>query len=140
VLQKFTFVVLVGALITGCDHGPPTVPVTGKVTFAGNPPPANGTITFMPVEAKSGLPRRPGSGKFSPADASYEVTSFAPGDGLIPGRYQINISCYTQPPTSAKPETFVTHNAVPENWTPEELVVPEDSDELELNYDVPSKK
>jgi hypothetical protein len=116
------------------------VPVTGKVTFAGNSPPADGTITFMPVEAKEGLPRRPGSGRFSSADSSYEVTSFYPGDGLIPGRYEINISCYTKPPTSARPETFVTHNAVPENWRPAELVVPEDADELELDYDVPPKK
>jgi hypothetical protein len=128
------------AAFTGCDEGLPTVPVTGTVTFAGSPPPAAGTITFAPIEVPEGLPRRPGSGKFSPAENSYEVTSFAPGDGLIPGRYQINITCYTQPPTSARPETFVTYNAVPENWHPTELVVPEYAEELELDYDVPLKK
>lgn len=127
-------------LLVGCDQGLPTVPVTGQVTFNGGPPPADGTITFMPVEAKPGMPRRPGSGQFNSTESGFEVTSFKPGDGLVPGRYAVNISCYTSPPTSARPETFVTNNAVPENWKPEELVIEEGSDDVEVNYDVPAKK
>jgi hypothetical protein len=141
VFRTFNIAALLSAaLLTGCSDGLPTVPVTGQVTFAGSPPPARGTITFMPMEAKEGMPRRPGSGKFDPDDSSYEVTTFSPGDGLIPGRYAVNITCYTSPPSSAKPETFVTLNAVPESWKPEELVVEEGSDALELNFDVPPKK
>jgi len=94
----------------------------------------------MPLEAKAGLPRRPGSGKFSAEDTAFTITSFNPGDGLVPGRYAVNISCYTSPPTSARPETFVTNNAVPESWKPQELVVEEGSDAIEINYDVPPKK
>lgn len=93
----------------------------------------------MPIEAKAGLPRRPGAGKFGPEDSTYEVTTFSLGDGLIPGRYAVGISCYTSPPSSAKPESFVTNNAVPENWQPEEVVVEEGSDDLKLDFDVPSK-
>jgi hypothetical protein len=94
----------------------------------------------MPLEAKAGMPRRPGSGKFSPEDSSFTITSFNQGDGLVPGRYAVNISCYTSPPSSARPETFVTNNAVPESWKPEELVIEEGSDAIEINYDVPPKK
>jgi hypothetical protein len=125
---------------TGCGKGLPTVPVTGRVSFAGAAPPAQGSIIFSPLEAKAGLPRRPGSGKFSPEDSTFTITSFNRGDGLLPGRYAVNISCYTSPPTSAKPETFITYNAVPQSWKPEELVVEEGSDAIETNYDVPPKK
>ena len=127
-------------LLTGCGKELPTIPVTGRVSFAGAVPPARGSITFMPLEAKAGMPRRPGSGKFTPEDPSFTITSFTRGDGLVPGRYAVNISCYTSPPSSAKPETFVTLNAVPQNWKPEELVVEEGSNALEVNYDVPPKK
>jgi hypothetical protein len=140
VLQRFTVIAVLAPLLAGCNDGLPTVPVTGQVTFAGSAPPASGTITFMPIEAKEGMPRRPGSGKFSPQESAYEITSFSPGDGLIPGRYEVNITCYTGHPTSAKPETFVTLNAVPENWKAEELVIEEGSNDVEKNYDVPPKK
>jgi len=140
VLRNFWILALAPSLLSGCSDGPQTIPVTGNIRFAGGPPPANGTITFMPVEAKAGMPRRPGTGKFDPEDSTYEVTTFKPGDGLIPGRYAVNISCYTSPPSSAKPESFVVNNAVPEDWQPEEVAVEEDSDDLELDFDVPSKK
>ena len=138
--QRLLLGLFAAIALTGCDGGLPTVPVTGQVTFAGSAPPAAGTITFMPMEAKAGMPRRPGSGRFSPDNSAYEVTSFTSGDGLVPGRYAVNISCYTSPPTSARPETFVTNNAVPQSWKPQELVIEEGSDALEMNYDVPPKK
>jgi hypothetical protein len=139
-LRTSAIALLAAIVLTGCGKGLPTIPVTGRVSFAGGAPPARGSITFMPLEAKAGMPRRPGSGKFSPEDPTFTITSFNRGDGLVPGRYAVNISCYTSPPSSAKPETFVTLNAVPQDWKPEELVVKEDSDALEVSYDVPPKK
>ena len=127
-------------LSVGCDQGLPTVPVSGQITFAGGPPPARGTITFAPIEAAEGMPRRPGTGKFDPTNAAYEITSFRPGDGLLPGRYAVNISCYTGTPSSARPETYETLDAVPRSWRPEELVIEAGSDAVEVNYDVPPKK
>jgi hypothetical protein len=138
--KHFLVLVPLIALSAGCDQGLPTVPVSGSITFAGGPPPAAGTITFAPVEAAAGMPRRPGTGKFKPTDSSYEITSFQPGDGLVPGRYEVNVNCYTGTPSSARPETYVTLNAVPAEWKPDELVIEEGSDALEVNYDVPSKK
>jgi hypothetical protein len=139
-LRFFLIAFSVAIFFTGCGKGLPTVPVNGRVSFAGAAPPAQGTIIFTPSEAKAGMPRRPGSGKFSSEDPTFTITSFTSGDGLVPGRYGVSISCYTSPPTSAKPETFVTYNAVPQTWKPDELVVEEGSGAIEINYDVPPKK
>lgn len=126
-------------LVSGCDEGLPTVPVFGTVTFAGGSPPARGTITFAPLEVAEGLPRRPGRGQFTPEDPAYEVRSFQPGDGLLPGRYAVTINCFTDKPNPAKPETFQTLNAVPNKWKPDELVIEAGSSAVEVNYDVPKK-
>jgi hypothetical protein len=133
-------IILSTAVLSGCEQGLPTVPVTGEVTFAGGPPPARGTITFAPIEAAEGLPRRPGSGQFQSDDSTYEITSFRPGDGLLPGRYAVNITCYTGIPSSSVPGSYDALNAVPRDWQPEELVIEMDSDPVEVNYDVPPKK
>ncbi len=46
-------------LIAGCGGEEPlTIPVSGKITFAGGACPAEGTIVFSPVAVEHGRPRR----------------------------------------------------------------------------------
>lgn len=93
-----TFALAVGLTASsGCGNPHGTVPVSGKVTVKGESPPGAGTISFTCVEAASGFPQRPAMAKFD-TDGAYQVTSFSPGDGLIPGKYKLAIECYETPP------------------------------------------
>ena len=127
--------------VGGCGrgHGLPMVPVSGRVTFAGGPCPAAGNVTFTPVEVASGLPRRPGSATFY-TDGEFAVTSFRKGDGLIPGRYEVAITCYSGLPDPWSRDPWGDVSYVPSDFRPQELVVEAESDPIELNYDVPPKK
>lgn len=118
--------VVVAAGLTGCGQRYPVVPVSGQVTFAGGPPPAAGTIDFLPL-ADDGL-RRPGVGAFD-ARGTLTVTSFREGDGLLPGTYRLEMRCVSNRP-SGEPADGDPHQAtttvdhVPEGFSPAELVVP----------------
>ena len=123
-------------LLVGCEKkGPLTVPVHGTVTFNGGPCPRDGRVIFAPVAAAEGMPLRPGSGGFD-VDGKFEVMSFVPGDGLIPGTYRVRIQCWKQLPGDLKPGV----SYVPEDYEPEQLVIEASRREaIEVAYDVPAK-
>jgi hypothetical protein len=126
-------------LVTGCGgSGLPLTKVTGRVTFNGGPPPAEGLITFaiVPGTGAEGLPYRPGNAPFG-KDGEFEVTSFAQGDGLLPGTYNVKITCLSGPPSAGPLEKL---SYVPLDWVPEQLVIKGDEEPLAVEYDVPPKK
>jgi hypothetical protein len=127
----------------GCSSSEmPTVPVSGRVTFAGGPPPARGSITFMPHSGSNpaGLPSKPGSAQFE-TDGRFVVTSFEQGDGLLPGTYGVSVSCIKDYQNlSSNPDAVAVRDYVPQNYRPEDLVVKEGQDAIEVTYDVPPKK
>jgi len=127
--------------IVGCRDGSdlPLVPVSGRVTFDGGPCPAEGSVTFMPVKVAPGLPRRPGIGKFK-SDGRFVATSFHEGDGLLPGRYTVGITCYQGLPDPKSPDPFGDINFVPSDYRPDDLVVDAEGEPIEVNYNVPPKK
>ena len=85
-------------LLTSCGSGlPQTIPVSGRVTFDGKPPPAAGIVQFVAVEAAEGFPLRPGTGAFG-TDGRYRAQTFDPGDGLMPGKYTLSVECWDVPP------------------------------------------
>ena len=140
----FAAVLLLTSLAAlGCGGNDlPTVPVRGRVTFAGGSPPAKGSITFMPHSGSSpaGLPSKPGSAQFD-TDGSFEVTSFKLGDGLLPGTYGVSISCIKDYQNlSANPDSIAVRDHVPEGFRPDDLVIKEGDEQIELTYDVPAKK
>lgn len=100
------------------------VPVEGRVTFAGQPPPAGGYVFFVPVDGgagSEGIKPRSGTALFM-QDGAFTVTTFKNGDGLRPGRYEARVEC-------AKPRTGGASegdggSAVPPNFKPPEIVVP----------------
>jgi hypothetical protein len=134
---QLLWLVAIPLLVTGCsDNGMGLVPVSGKVTFAGNPPPAGGTISFNPITVQEGLPRRPGTAKFE-ADGAFAVTSFKPGDGLVPGTYHPRIQCWKGQPNSNDPSSFDRLNYVPKDFEPKPIVVEAGAGAVEVTIDVP---
>lgn len=72
--------------MVGCDRGPETIPLEGRVTY-GNQPLEFGTVIFQP---SSGQPAR---GKIQP-DGTFSLSTFRPGDGVVPGKHLVRITCY----------------------------------------------
>ena len=124
-------------LIAGCgESGPPMVRVEGRVTFSGVPPPKPGKITFAPIESAEGLPKHHGTADFD-TNGDFVVTTFNKGDGLIPGKYRVDIKCWKKNPT---PATMISDNYVPPTYRPPELVIDQATTEpVRADYDVPSK-
>ncbi len=122
--SRFRWLLLGGLLIvafSGCGPARPhLVPVSGRVTFGGNAPPAETMLYFVPVEGGSADPR-PRSGRaLADAEGNFQVTSFETGDGLMPGRYAVRLECWAEAPTMRTPG--VSH--VPRDFSPLDLEVP----------------
>jgi len=91
--------------LTGCgESGPRTIEVRGTVTYQGTPL-EGGTISFFPTRSHEGLPRRPALGQIE-SDGTYQLTTFANGDGVLPGEYTVAVtSLIGAPPLTAWEES-----------------------------------
>ncbi|HEY4235368.1 MAG TPA: hypothetical protein VGM76_18190, partial [Lacipirellulaceae bacterium] len=109
------------------------------ITFGGGPTPHDGSIVFVqePGSGMPGLPNRPGHASFS-TDGKFAATTFKPEDGLLPGKYRVNIECVNGVPGPDSPWDKISF--VPADYQPPELVVTEGQPAIEMNYDVPAKK
>jgi hypothetical protein len=75
-------------LVLGCGDGTGLAkryPVSGTVTYNGKPV-EKGTITFAPATADG----RSAAGTI--ANGSYTLTTLAPNDGALPGKYKVTIA------------------------------------------------
>ena len=115
------------------------MPVSGDVTFDGGPPPDVGTIVFKPESVAEGFPHRSGRATFS-TDGKFVVTSFQKGDGLAPGEYMVEVSCYRGAPKIGTKDPFGDASYIDKSYVPAKLVVESDSDAMEVKFDVPLKK
>ncbi|MBN9122593.1 MAG: hypothetical protein J0I06_26170 [Planctomycetes bacterium] len=103
VARRFLVPVLV-LLAAGCGpDGPKCVPVSGKVTLDGGKVPGPGFIYFTTDgSGKEGI-SRPGTAEFD-TEGNYRAMTFAPGDGLLPGKYLLRVDCWkTAPNLEGKP-------------------------------------
>jgi hypothetical protein len=114
-------------LAAGCGNPRGTVPVEGRVTFGGQPPPNSGFVYFVPSGGEpSAAGRRPGTGLFA-KDGAFKATSFEDGDGLIPGTYEVRVTCEMPVVSSAKgSHSSVPKSVVPEAFKPADVTVPSD--------------
>jgi hypothetical protein len=129
-------VVLLVVGLLGCNTGSdkPLVLVSGRVTYGGGEWPMTGTITFTPLESLGPTPARPGGARFGP-DGKFVVGSYKPGDGLMPGRYVITVSCFD--PDLQIPQAEAEY--VPKDFDADELIIKQGQEAVELNFDVPKK-
>ncbi len=100
------------ALLAGCSRNAlEVVPVRGQITYGGGAWPESGWIFFTPVEPADGFPDRPGHAQFD-ASGHFQVTSFRPNDGLVPGHYHAAVECWHTVPAMDHPMAGVSY--VPE--------------------------
>jgi hypothetical protein len=80
--------IAVALILSGCggDSRPTTVPVSGKITWNGEPL-KSGTVAFVPTGDKQTYPA---SGVID-SSGNYKMTTFKTGDGVIPGDYQVSV-------------------------------------------------
>lgn len=65
---------------------PKTVPAKGVVTYKGQPV-EGATVTFMAQSAKE-----KGATGMTDAKGQFQLMTFAPGDGAVPGSYRVKVS------------------------------------------------
>ena len=125
-----------GLMGCGSSSQLPLVPVKGKITFAGEKPPAKVSLTFAALETENELPRIPGIAVVAD-DGSYYVQTEQVGNGLIPGRYVVNVECWKQEPTM---DNTAGESYIPRTFKPEELEVKAGSSTVQHNIDVTAAK
>jgi hypothetical protein len=76
---------LLAVVLTSCG-GKGTTPVRGVLTLEGTPV-AGATVLFMPDGQDRG---RPASG-FTLSDGMFQLTTYNPNDGALPGKYRVLI-------------------------------------------------
>jgi hypothetical protein len=79
-----------GLLLTGCGgqiEGPAPVPASGTVTYKGQPV-ETGTIQFVPAKGRAA------SGAIE--NGKFTLSTYADGDGAVPGAHQVGISASKQ--------------------------------------------
>ncbi|WP_460168134.1 carboxypeptidase-like regulatory domain-containing protein [Thermostilla marina] len=117
----------------GCSKGtdrPKTYPVTGKVTYQGQPVPG-ATVVFVPEEPGTGENAlKPAVGQ-TDDQGVYRLKAFADTDGAMPGRYRVKVTKFDNPVATTgsgggdegeeyvPPEESGDTGAVPQNVLPE---------------------
>lgn len=95
--------------LTGCGPSDARglVPVSGRITLNGGGWPKPGNLTFLPVsepalnDSSAGpIPTRVGFAEFD-REGAFVAQSRRPGDGLMPGRYRVGVSCWDEEPDMA---------------------------------------
>lgn len=88
--QGRAFVWAIAAMLTaGCSGSAPkpkTVPVTGKVTYQGQPV-AGANVAFLGTG-----PNTPSAMGKTDTNGVFELTTVDPGDGAAPGTYQVTVT------------------------------------------------
>ena len=89
VKYAFAAYCLIAAATTtlGCKKNPEVVPVAGKVLYNGKPLPF-GIVMFQPEVGQAA------QGEIQP-DGSFQLSSYLPNDGAVPGRHKISIRCFS---------------------------------------------
>lgn len=136
--QWTSLMLLLATVMAGCGDNRGLVPVTGRVTFENQAPPKPGHLDFGPLEAKGERPTRPGYAQFD-AEGKFTVTSYQPGDGLMPGRYRINVYCVEREPQPVPGGMEAVTFVAPE-YKGQEVEIVVGSNPVDLKIDVPLKK
>lgn len=109
---------------------PPTVPVTGKVTYQGQPI-SNGLVTFIPSNGS-----KPASGQ-TDKNGEFTLSTFGREDGAVFGKHKVTIKAYKEgQDVSLVPADKLSY-AVPKKYVEEattslEVEVKKDSNDIVL--------
>jgi hypothetical protein len=103
VCRAAALLLLLGTL--GCGARP--YPVRGSVTLEDGTPVTAGMVTFETKDAEKPVTAR---GQIQP-DGSYELSTYKPGDGVLPGVYRVAVT-----PAAQSPDASVTKPAYDERF------------------------
>lgn len=125
-----TLVVLAAcAGLSGCgDASPRTYPVRGKVVFADGTPLSTGGVVLS-ESASDGSAAVNARGAIAP-DGTFELTTFNPGDGAVPGKHRVLVRAQRDP------TIFLEHGIPPKPVIDPRL---EQYDTSELQFTVEEK-
>jgi hypothetical protein len=131
---------LISLLFSGCDsRGLPMVSVHGKITYGNGDWPKPGVVYFAGTDVANGMPLRPAVGRFD-THGNLVVTSFEPGDGLVPGRYTLGVECWEVPPgINGSPGVSYVPKKYQHASTSGLEVLAEQGGSVDLNIDVPKE-
>lgn len=82
--MRLVVLALVAVTVVGCGGGSKTAPVHGRVSLDGKPLTA-GTVTFTPEAGRSAT-------GYIQSDGTFSLTTFAEGDGALPGPHKVSVS------------------------------------------------
>jgi len=125
-------------VFSGCGSDrPQTIPIRGRVTFEGGPPPAPGVLYFTSDDPAEGFPRRPASADFD-VEGRFEVKSWDAGDGLVPGRYKVTVECWEVAPMMGEgpPKSYVPEKYQSTATSDLEIEITRDDSSREIELDV----
>jgi hypothetical protein len=128
--------IAIGLLVPGCGSGedkwvkerPKTVPAKGVLTLDGKPLDAAQVVLVGAGEGASG-----GSG-LSDAEGKFELSTFPPAKGIVPGSYRVMIVKSNVPETQDTSEEVYTPPATATILVPVKYTTPDTSN---LTIDVP---
>jgi hypothetical protein len=83
--------------VVGC--GPRLYPVRGRVTYPDGKPVAEGMVVFEGQGPENRLTARGDVG----ADGRYELSTYKPGDGVLPGKYRVLVAPKSDPNAVDRP-------------------------------------
>lgn len=116
---------LLAGSLAGCGDGrPPRVPVSGRVLIDGKPV-SNGFIRVEPSNA------RPAVGKLS-GDGSFELTTFEPGDGVVPGRHPVAVIAIESENGGMAIRHLVPDRYLQSHTSEIEIAIDEPTDDLQI--------
>jgi hypothetical protein len=112
---------------SGAANREKTIPVTGKVTYNGEPV-ADATVTLVPdapppdaIGKRAAFGRTDSSGRFS-------LRTFEPDDGAVPGKYKVTVTKYEVSSSGAvatSEEDYVPPEEMEEDSAPPKSLLPE---------------
>lgn len=116
---------------SGCGRKSDTVPVTGSVSYRGQPL-TKGDVQMVPLEIAAGKTRRPATATID-ANGQFTMSTFKLGDGMVPGKYGVAIVAIRRYPNLMDP------NDKPEYAVPVRYVDPKTSGLIAIIPDQTSK-
>ncbi len=120
-ISRLLLVLMLSVLVPACgtpagSDRPATYPVSGTVTMNGQPV-ARATLSFQLVD---------GSGSAAGVtdnEGRYKLTTFAAGDGALPGQYVVAITQFEEPPPGAGvPDDHPDYNPNLPEFIPQNLL------------------